>query len=142
MGIPQQEAQQYSTWKLKQRLKGYFQGKLSFIERSSYSDLLCSSSITVGDAPKKAASLHADLSDQDEPDLAELSNTPSMPMEMNEALVLHRDAGLLRNLPISTYLLQRLKWLTVGVKFQMPCTTSFSGAQVLGTTRIPPQPMK
>ena len=28
MGIPQQEAQQYSTWKLKQRLKGYFQSKL------------------------------------------------------------------------------------------------------------------
>jgi len=96
MGIPQQEAQQYSTWKLKQRLKGYFQGKLSFIERSGYSDLLCSSSITVGDALNKAANLHAELSDQDEPDLAELSNTPSMPMEMDEALVLHRAAGILR----------------------------------------------
>lgn len=50
----------------------------------------------MGDALNKAANLHAELSDQDEPDLAELSNTPSMPMEMNEALVLHRAAGILR----------------------------------------------
>ena len=50
----------------------------------------------MGDALKKAAQLHAELRDQDELNFAELSNTPSMPMEMDEALVLHRAAGIFR----------------------------------------------
>ena len=30
----------------------------------------------------------------------------------------------------------------IGVRFQMPCTTSLSGAKVLGSTRMSPQPVK
>ena len=49
----------------------------------------------MGDTLKKAANLHAELRDQNEPDLAKLSNTQSMPMGMDEALELRGVAGIL-----------------------------------------------
>ena len=42
----------YTTWKLKQRLQNYSDGKLCFIYRPGLSDIICSSMMTVGDALK------------------------------------------------------------------------------------------
>lgn len=72
-----------------------------------------------------------------------------MPMEMDEALVLHRAAGILRKSMADitdspdTYI--SAAKIEVGhCRSEVPdaCTTSLSGAQVLGTTRMSPQPMK
>lgn len=49
------------SWKLKDKLKNHFGDRLAFIEQRGQSDLVCSSTITVGDALKKAAELQVFL---------------------------------------------------------------------------------
>ena len=91
--VPEDEASGYTSWKLKRRIQGHFQKKISFIERPGLPDLICSSKLTVGDVLDKAEKLKAELLQQDadmEAGYVEDSRY------MDEALILHRAAGILR----------------------------------------------
>ena len=57
----------YTSWKLKQKLKAYYGDKLSFIERPGLTDFACSSSVTVGSALKKASELQNEIEENDQP---------------------------------------------------------------------------
>ena len=46
MGIAEDQAKQYTTWKLKARFEAHFHDRLSFLERPGLTDLLCSSTVT------------------------------------------------------------------------------------------------
>ena len=83
----------YASWKLKQKLKAYYGDKLSFIERPGLTDFVCSSSVTVGDALKKASELQNEIEENDQP---MLEDDCVNRVEDNEKLVLHRAAGILR----------------------------------------------
>lgn len=47
LAVPKEEAETYSSWKLKRRLQAHFRNKLSFLERPGLSDLICFSKLTV-----------------------------------------------------------------------------------------------
>lgn len=83
----------YASWKLKQKLKAFYGERLSFIQRPGLTDLVCSSSVTVGDALKKASELQSELEESDRPMIEDESVNF---VQDNENLILHRAAGILR----------------------------------------------
>ena len=83
----------YASWKLKQKLQAYYGDKISFIERPGHTDFVCSISVTVGDALRKASELQTEIKESEESMLADTS----LDCEENEEnVVLHRAAGILR----------------------------------------------
>ena len=84
-------SENYSSWKLKRRLKNYYGEGMVFIERPGKSDLVCNSSLTVGVALQKALQLENDLSH----DSSQQDCEPIAP-DMNENQVLHMAATILR----------------------------------------------
>ena len=83
----------FVSWKLTQKLKAYYGDTISFIERPGLSYFVCSSSVTVGDALKKASELQKEIKESEESVLPDMSSTF---VENEENLVLHRAAGILR----------------------------------------------
>ena len=83
----------YASWKLKQKLQAYYGYKISFIERPGLTDFVCSSSVTVGDALRKASELQTEIKESEESMLADMSLDCK---ENEENVVLHRAAGILR----------------------------------------------
>ena len=83
----------YASWKLKQKLQAYYGDKISFIEWPGLTDFVCSSSVTVGDALKKASELQTEIKKSEESMLADTSMDCK---ENEENIVLHRAAGILR----------------------------------------------
>ena len=80
---------------MKQRLQKHFHSKLSFLHRPGLSDLICSSKLTVHDALSKAAQLQTEVLQPD--DDLESAETCGINMDtMDEMLILHRAAGILR----------------------------------------------
>ena len=79
------------SWKLKAKLRNHFADRLVFIERRGVSDLVCSSTVTVGDALRKASELQ-NLQQEDSTDLFEEPDTS----HVNEIQLLHSAAGILR----------------------------------------------
>ena len=79
------------SWKLKAKLRNHFADRLVFIERQGVSDLVCSSTVTVGDALCKASELQ-NLQQEDSTDLFEEPDTS----HVNEIQLLHSAAGILR----------------------------------------------
>lgn len=81
----------YSSWKLKQKITLNFNDKLVFVERKGKSDLICSSSITIGYALQKAESLREQLdNDMQYEEMFELNPT------LDESQILHQAAGIIR----------------------------------------------
>jgi hypothetical protein len=88
-----EEGKTVYSWKLKAKLQQHFKDKLVFVERRGHSDLVCSSTVTVGDALRKASELYdIQLSDTIE-DMHDLNSEPS---EMDERQILHSAANILR----------------------------------------------
>ena len=83
-------SENYSSWKLKRRLKNYYGEGMVFIEHPGKSDLVCNSSLTVGVALQKALQLENDLSH----DSSQQDCEPIAP-DMNENQVLHMAATIL-----------------------------------------------
>ena len=84
------------SWKLKNKLKQYFKGELVFLEQPGHSDIVCSSSMTVGDALKKAAVLQNIINTTTETELDDIGSQHSTEIEVDEQQVLHTAAGILR----------------------------------------------
>ena len=83
----------YASWKLKQKLKAYYGDKLSFIERPGLTGFVCSRSVTVGDALKKASERQNEIEENGKP---LLEDDCVNRVEDNKKLVFHRAAGILR----------------------------------------------
>ena len=79
------------SWKLKAKLRNHFSDRLVFIEHRGVSDLICSSTVTVGDALCKASELQ-NLQQENSTDLFEEPDTS----HVNEIQLLHSAAGILR----------------------------------------------
>ena len=83
----------YSSWKLKQKLQAYYRDKIPFIERPGLTDFVYSSSVTVGDALKKASELQKELKESEESTIVDVSGNY---VQNDENLILYRAAGILR----------------------------------------------
>lgn len=83
--------EQYTSWKLKQKLLAEFKDELVFVDRKGKSDLICSSSMSVGDALRKAASLEEALDSANKDD--DLTDST---LHLDESQILHHAAGILR----------------------------------------------
>jgi len=81
------------SWKLKEKLKNHFKDKLVFVERRGLSDLVCSSTVSIGDALCKAAKLQASQQQESYEDMQEVVSESG---HTNEKNVLHAAAGILR----------------------------------------------
>ena len=80
------------SWKVKSKLQNHFEDRIVFIERSGCSDLICSSTVTVGDALRKASDLQTSQQEDNDECLESEPNT----RHLNEVEVLHAAAGILR----------------------------------------------
>lgn len=80
----------FSSWKLKERLKSHFENRLAFIDQKGRSDIICDYTLAIGEVLKGAALLDSDMDDMEIDDLA--SNTP----QYDEKQLLHTAAGILR----------------------------------------------
>ena len=78
---------------LSKKLQAYYGDKISFIERPGLRDFVCSSSVTVGDALKKASELQKELKESGESTIVDVSGNY---VQNDEYLILHRAAGILR----------------------------------------------
>jgi hypothetical protein len=75
----------YSSWKLKEKLKKYFGDRLVFLPRTGLSDVVCSRELTVGQLCEKAEAIWD----------WEKTNT-SQELILSDKDILHRAAGILR----------------------------------------------
>lgn len=85
-------AEQYKTWKLKERLVKHYGDKIVCLTFDGRTDIICSSSVTVGDALRKAMSLQ---STTDEPEYEDIPSHVPLATE-SEMQTLHTAAGILR----------------------------------------------
>ena len=83
------------SWKLKEKLSRNFKDQLVFIERRGQSDLICSSSVTVGDALRKASKLQNVL-ETDTIDVNELISQPSSSHAISDKEILYSAASIIR----------------------------------------------
>ena len=79
------------SWKLKAKLRNHFADRIVFIERRGVSDLVCSSTVTVGDALCKASELQ-NLQQEDDTECFDKPETS----DIDEIQLLHTAAGILR----------------------------------------------
>ena len=79
------------SWKLKAKLRNHFADRIVFIERRGVSDLVCSSTVTVGDALRKASELQNLLQEDDK----ECFDKPET-RHIDEKQLLHTAAGILQ----------------------------------------------
>ena len=86
------DAQSYSSWKLKQKLKTKFGHDIVFISQCGKSDSVCCKSVTVGDALKKATELQIHIDEQGECELGDFEQ----PVD-SDSVILHKAAGVIRN---------------------------------------------
>ena len=93
-----EQAQAYTAWKLKERLNKHYGDQLVCVTLHGRTDIICSSSVTLGDALKKVSSLHEDMEATEYGDLA--STEECNPV--NEEQILHTAAGILRKHMAST----------------------------------------
>ena len=86
-----EHADHYSSWKLKHKIRNKYGDKIVFIERSGLSDLVCTSSMTVGDALKKSARL------EENADFIEYPDISTSTKQSDERKILHNAAAIIRN---------------------------------------------
>ena len=84
------DAQQYSSWKLKTKLKNYYGNRLIFVQRRGQSDLVCSGNMTIGDAFQQASHMETDED-------IEFSDLHSAKDQLDEYQILHMAAAILRS---------------------------------------------
>ena len=84
------------SWKLKIKLKQYFKNEMVFLEQPGQSDIVCSSSMTVGDALWKAAALQNIVNMTMEPESDGIDCQRSVDIKVDEQHILHSAAGILR----------------------------------------------
>jgi len=84
--------QQYTTWKLKERLSKHYGDQLVSVTFDGSTDIICSSAVTLRDSLKKASALQDADEETEYKDLA--AAVPPMPLD--EMHILHTAAGILR----------------------------------------------
>lgn len=98
LGVSIINAEKYTTWKLKDRLTKHYGDELVSVTFDGRTDIVCSSSVTLGDALKKASLL------QDTSEETQYEDLPSAvpPTPSDEMHILHTAAGILRKLMTGT----------------------------------------
>ena len=85
-------AQQYTAWKLKERLRKHFGDQLVIVTFDSSTDIICSSAVTLSDALRKASALQNTDEETEYKDIVDA--VPPTPLE--EMQILHTAFGILR----------------------------------------------
>ena len=88
MGVT--DAQNYSSWKLKTKLKNYYGDRIIFFQQRGQSDLICSENMSIGDAFRQASNMNTGED-------IEFSDLPSIQGQPDEYNVLHMAATILRS---------------------------------------------
>jgi len=138
--------QQVYSWKLSEKLKQHFDGNLAFIERRVLSDLVCSCTVTVGHALRKASELHEK---QLEYDIGDLSDIVCEQRQLPEnKVLLHAAAGILRDEIFKqrrqmnfTSLAHTLRRTSVQTVYQILCMISSPRLQMKSRTKLSPHVM-
>jgi len=82
-----------SVGNLKMKLMNHFGERLSFISQPGKSDLVCSGDISIGDALRQVVQLQVHANEVGECELESVAQSSE-----NDTVVLHRAAGIIRNL--------------------------------------------
>ena len=86
------DADSFTSWKMKYKLKKYFGNKLSFVKQPGKSDLVCVSTLTIDILLKGAAILETNSLDD-----MEVDDLPDTRNKVDERHILHVAAGILRD---------------------------------------------
>lgn len=84
----------YRSWKLKEKLKGYFRDRLIFISQSGKSDLVCSKELSLGDVLTKVDEINFKNTD----DSTEFAFSSNNECDESDSVILHRAADIVRRI--------------------------------------------